>query len=115
MSQLNNKLSIIEDKKKALEIEKALLIETRKKEVLTLIGKIIEKIPGALSLDNLVLAGIILDGLASVEKDPSRESEFKDIAYKFPSFKKRTRKQKSKTAANDNSGIKQDNISIPNN
>jgi hypothetical protein len=107
MSILSKKLSIIEAKKKALEDEEALLIETRKKEVSVLL----EKIPGALSQDNLILAGIIADGIARLEKNPSLEKEFKEIAYNLPSF----RKPKSKSADESNFNSQENKVSAQSN
>lgn len=93
MSKLTKQLELIEAKKKALELEEKQLIEVRKSEISTLI----EKIPGALSQDNIILAGIIADGLAKLEQNPSLEDTYKDAAYNLPSF----RKPKLKTTSTD--------------
>lgn len=91
------KLSQLEAKKNALIEEQAQLIESRKKEISTLV----EKIPGALSLDNIILAGIISDGLTRLQKNPNLENEFRDIAYNLPSFRKP--KSKKTESINNNS------------
>jgi hypothetical protein len=101
MSKLTKQLEIIEAKKLALEVEERQLIETRKMEVSTLL----EKIPGALSQDNIILAGIIVDGLARLEQNPKLIDAFKEKAYNLPSFRKPKLKM-SLQAAGTNSDIK---------
>ena len=98
MSKMAEKLAALEARKLALADEEKQIIQARKLEVASLI----EKIPGALTQDNLIIAGILVEGLSKLKTNPALAKEFEASALGLPSF----RKQKSKTAAEDSSPVK---------
>ncbi len=84
MSKMAEKLASIEARKLALVDEEKQVIQARKLEI----ANLIEKIPGALTQDNLVLAGIIADGLNKIKQKPELTKDFESVAFNLPSFRK---------------------------
>lgn len=98
MSRAQQKLADLQSKIKQLEAEEAKIIEARRLEVATLI----EKIPGLLELENIVIAGIIFDGVSSLKSNPAKAEHYKEQAYNLPSFRKPKRKQVDEDQATPN-------------
>ena len=101
MSKMAEKLASLEARKLALADEEKQIIQARKLEVATLI----EKIPGALTQDNMILAGIIADGLGKLKNNPSLAKEFESAALGLPSFRKPKTKASSENSSADKGNV----------